>query len=385
MTKKVCVVSSTRADYGLLYPLIKRLSEDKDITLQLVVTGTHLKEEFGLTKNEIIEDGFTKFTEVPIIDKSNDSSEIFANTITGFSCVFKELKPDLVVVLGDRFEILAVSSVTLLLGIPLAHISGGDVTFGAIDDACRHAITKMANLHFAGNSQMRGRIIQMGEDPQVAYDVGELGVENVLNEKLWSMDQINKSLKTDFKKGGYVVVTYHPETILDVSPLDQIKVVLDVILSHPEFDYIITKSNVDHGGDEINKYIESTVKGHKNIIFVASLGRVRYLSCVKNSAFVLGNSSSGLIEVPYLGVPTINIGNRQQGRSQEVTTINAELTTKSIEMAFKKAVSGEFRKNMANLSYVYGNGDTSVKIVAKIKEYLSGNVTKKKIFYTEGE
>ena len=386
MKFKVCVVTTTRADYGLLYPIIKQIIKDNSFDLQLVVSGTHLLKEFGMTKNEIISDGFNNIIEVPIISSANSSScEIFAKTTEQFEKVFNKLRPDIVLILGDRFEMVAVASVCLMLGIQLAHIAGGDVTYGAIDDACRHAITKMSNLHFTGSRIMSQRVIQMGEDPDSVFNVGEPGVENILNTKLMSLDEVSKSLNFGLEEKKFAVVTYHPETICEKSPKEQIESLMQFINKHPEINYIITKSNIDNGGDEINQYIEKIVRDKKNIKFVSSLGRVRYLSSVKHALMVIGNSSSGLLEVPYLLTPTINIGNRQQGRECESSVINCDLKQKALEDAFNKIRSNPVVK-VENLNYVYGDGNTSKIIVKEIKKYLErDNLSKKKIFHYIGE
>lgn len=386
MKFKVCVVTTTRADYGPLYPIIKQMTKERLFDLQLVVSGTHLLEEFGTTKNEIISDGFKNITEVPIIQNANSAPcEILSRTIKQFDKTFKKLKPDIVVILGDRYEMVAVASVCLMLGIQLAHISGGDVTYGAIDDACRHAITKMANLHFAGSQVMKNRIIQMGENPEVVINAGEPGVENILNTKLMTLEEINKSLNFQLKEKKFALVTYHPETICEKKPIEQIKELIDFIKSHTEIDYIITKSNIDNGGDEINNYILDAIKDCKNVTFISSLGRVRYLSCVKHALVVIGNSSSGLTEVPYLLTPTINIGNRQQGRECESSVINCELEKTQLENAFQQAKKHSVVKP-ESLKNLYGDGNTSKIVVGKIKEYLGKeNLSKKKIFYHIGE
>ena len=383
--KKVCVVTTTRADYGLLAPTIKKLAMDKEIDLTLLVGGTHLLNEFGMTKNEIIQDGFSKYIkEVPIIKNANDTPcQIFAQTITEFEKELSSINPDCVVILGDRFEILAVASACTLLNIPLVHISGGDVTMGAIDDACRHATTKMANLHFTGSQHMANRVIQMGENPDTVFNVGEPGIENILNTELLSFDELKQSLKWDsLEKGKYIVFTYHPETLNDEKPLKQIKNLIKFVKKHSEFQYIITKSNIDCGGQEINDYIKSSIKGCNNIIFVDSLGYKRYLSAVKYCALVMGNSSSGIVEVPYLSVPTINIGNRQQGREQAHSIVNTDLQANNLEKALQKCNDIEFRNKCKDIKYIYGDGNTSAKIVQILKQKLnSNNLQKKKEFF----
>lgn len=383
--KKVCVITTTRADFGLLSPVIKELITDKFFDVQILVSGTHLLEEYGYTKNEILDLGFKKYIkEIPVIEKSKNSScEILANYIKKFEKELNEINPDAVLVLGDRFEIVGVASVCLLLNIPLIHISGGDVTFGAIDDACRHSITKMSDLHFTGNEYMRQRVIQMGENPQKVFNVGETGVENIIKTELMSFEEFKTSVgMKDLKQGKFCIVTYHPETLEKHSPKEQISWLLNQILNHPEFDYIITKSNIDDGGEEINKYINEKVKGYTNIKFIDSLGFKRYLSALKYGAMVIGNSSSGIIEAPYLNIPTINIGNRQEGRMQAKSIINVDLYDDlEFERAIKKACDKKFLKLCKYNENLYGDGNTSKEIVSKMKEFLKLGLDKKKRFF----
>ena len=382
---KICIVTTTRAESGLLNKFIKLLCDDDFFDVNLIISGTHLVKDFGFTASEIYEHNFNcKIIELPIIDVKDKTYQIMAKTISAFGEHFHNYKYDCVVVLGDRFEILGVCEACLLENIPIVHISGGDITFGAIDDCCRHAITKMSNLHFTGNEDMRKRVIQLGEQPQFVFNVGEPGVDNILNTPLMSLEELKSSL--GFKKleeSNFYVVTYHPETMSKISTLDQIKKVMEVILKHNEFNYIITKANIDEGGIEINEYIKSSVKEKENILFIDSLGFRRYLSALKYSKGVLGNSSSGIVEAPYFNIPTVNIGNRQEGRMQDRSIINAELSVESIEEALKKSNDKKFLDSIHNnCQKLYGDGNSSEKMHAILKEFIKNKkLAKKKIFY----
>ena len=381
--KKICVVTTTRADFGVLSPVIKQLHNDTNIDLKILVSGTHLMKNFGYTINEITSCGYKKnIIELPI-GKFSSEADIFQKTFKIFNKKLRAIKPDCVIVLGDRYEILAVASVCLLLNIPVAHISGGDVTFGAIDDACRHSITKLSNIHFTGNEDMRKRVIQLGEQPNTVFNVGETGVENILKTQLMSFAEFRQSLNLhNLEEKKYCIVTYHPETLSNISPIDQIKWLLDFLKNNSEFHYIITKANIDCGGEQINQYIKQFVKECKNITFIDSLGFKRYLSGVKYCAMVIGNSSSGIIEVPYFEVPTINIGNRQEGRMQSNSILNCNLLDdKQLNSIFEIAKSKKFLESCKNCKKLYGDGNSSQIIVEKIKEFLDNKPQKKKIFY----
>ncbi len=385
MKSKICVVTTTRAESGLLNNLIQRLCEDDFFDVTLIVSGTHLLKEFGYTISEIKKNNFNcKIVELPIIDMEDKSYQTMARTLDVFGEHFHNNKYDCAVVLGDRFEILAVAEACLLESIPLCHLCGGDITFGAIDDACRHSITKMSNIHFVGNEDMRRRVIQLGEHPTKVFNVGEPGVENILKSNLMTLKELKNSLNfQSLEEKNYYVVTYHPETISSYKPLDQIKIVIDVILNHPEFNYIITKSNIDEGGIEINEYIKECVQGKENILFIDSLGFLRYLSALKYSKGVFGNSSSGILEAPYFNIPTINIGKRQEGRMQDKSIINADLTVESIEKAIQKANEKGFLENNCRCcQYLYGTGNTSEEIHRILKEFIKNKkIEKKKTFY----
>lgn len=382
---KICVVTTTRAEFGLMSKLIEKLCDDDFFDVTLLISGTHLLKEFGRTADEIYSKDYNcKFIEIPIVELGDNEYQIMSKAIELFGEHFHTNKYDCVIVLGDRFEMLAVAEACLLENTPIVHISGGDITFGAIDDACRHSITKMANLHFTGSDEMRKRVIQLGENPKYVFNVGEPGVENVLKTKLMTIEELKHSLNFDrLDVKNYFVVTYHPETLSKMTPLEQIKQVIDVILKHNEFNYIITKANIDKGGNEINEYIKKQVAGHENIVFIDSLGFVRYLSALKYSKGVIGNSSSGIMEAPYFNIPTINIGNRQEGRAQDCSIINSEVNTKSIEEALQKSIDELFLEtNCKTCHNLYGDGNTSEQMFNILKDFIQNNkIEKKKIFY----
>lgn len=364
---KICVVTTTRADYGLLYPLIKRMKEDSFFNFNLVASGTHLSKKFGYTKKEIVKDGFT-FDEINILSKfdfQNTPSKIFARTVKKFEKFFNKNAFDYVMVLGDRFEILAVSTVCLLKNIPLFHISGGDVTFGAIDDACRHSISKMSCLHFTGSEEMRKRVVQLGENPNTVFNVGELGVENCLNTKTLSLSKINAEFGFNLKEKEFVILTYHPQS---VGNIDNSKILLNILsaLSEINIDVMCTKTNIDDGGMELNNILEERARTNERLHIVSSFGRVKYLSLVKYSAFVIGNSSSGLVEVPYLNVSTINIGHRQDGRFREPTVFDVEGDDKQEIIDIITKILNPV-KNPINITNYYGDGETSDKIIKVLK------------------
>ena len=380
---KICVVTSTRAEYGILKPLIKRIFDDRDLELNLVVTGTHLVEKHGMTVNEIKRDEFPISHEIPILEEGNSAYDIsltMANAIKGFAECFRDDRPDMVVVLGDRTEMLGIASAAMNERIPIAHIHGGEVTEGAVDDCVRHALTKMSYLHFTSTREYQKRVIQLGENPERVYCVGALGAENILTQPLWSEEMLRRDLGIDDNK-PYVVMTYHPVTLEDNTVEQQIHELEAAIDSHPELFFVLTAANADAGGDVANRLLKEFADSHNNAIFVVSLGMIRYLSAVKYASFVLGNSSSGILEAPVLGTPTVNIGDRQKGRLQADTIINCKASKDDICIAIERAL------NMPHKATdMYGDGTTSEKIVQVIKDYLQSNkIDLKKHFYDIGK
>lgn len=381
--KKIAVVTSTRAEYGILKPLIARLQKEENFKVQLLVTGTHLSDGYGNTQKEILADGNSIYKKIPILEEGNTSRDIsfvMANAIRGFAVYFAEEKPDLVVVLGDRTEMLGVCCAAMNERIPIAHLHGGELTEGAVDDCVRHAITKMSYLHFPASEEYRRRIIQMGENPKRVYAVGALGVENILKTPLLPYEDMCR--ETGVPLGSkYVVVTFHPVTLEDNTAFEQVEALISAMEQKDNYFYLITKANADVGSEAVNKRLEEFSGQHENAKLVTSLGMVRYLSAVKYSEMVLGNSSSGIIEAPALGIPTVNIGDRQKGRLMASTIINCKANKADIVSAIEAAAAMEHR-----VSHLYGDGNTAEKIVQVLKSFLqNGHVDIKKKFYDLGE
>ncbi len=387
MKHSICVVTGTRADYGVLRELLIRLNNNQDVSLDLVVTGSHLSEKFGNTQNEIINDGLINYSSLPIPlddDTKEGMAKSTGNAISLFTDYFSSNRPALLVVLGDRYEIFAASISAHFLGIPIAHISGGDVTEGAIDNAIRHSITKMSSLHFPGCEQSRKRIIQMGEDPSTVFNVGEPGVENCLKTSFFTREELADSIKFINIMHDYSVVTFHPVTLENNTSLHQVKELIKAMDAFPDMSFIITLANADAGGREINEYWKEQEINHKNWLVVPSLGVTRYLSALKYSKLVLGNSSSGIIEAPVLGTPTVNIGDRQKGRPISKSVICCNTANSEIKKAIAKALSPDFQAKAKHVISPFGNGNTSRLIEKQLISFLSDSITNqniKKSFY----
>lgn len=382
---KVCVVTGTRAEYGLLRQVLFRLKFDENIELQLVVTGSHLSEKFGNTQREIQEDGFRDYVKMPI--PIEDDSKMGMAIATGVAMqkiadIFVQQKPDLVVVLGDRFEIFAVVAAAHLIGIPTAHISGGDVTEGAVDDAIRHCITKMSSLHFPGCEQSRKRIIQMGEQPTTVFNVGEPGIENCLKLDLMERNELAKNLQFEYINGDYSIVTFHPVTMENNTAQHQLQDLIKAMDKFKDMAYIITLANADAGGRLINDIWLLEGEKHDNWLVISSLGVLRYLSAVKYAKLVLGNSSSGVVEAPSMQTPTINIGDRQKGRMMAESVICCEPKYDDIVNAMKFGLTDAFQEKAKHVKSPFGDGTTSDQIVEHIIDFLcSKRETHEKKFY----
>ena len=383
--KKICVLTATRAEYGLLKPVIMKLMDDFDV--RVVATGMHLSPEFGLTYKEIENDG------IPIDDKieillSSDTPTAISKTM-GLAMIsiadyFKRMNPDMLLVLGDRYETLAVCCAAMNQKIPIAHMYGGETTEGAVDEGIRHAITKLSYLHFTSTEVYRNRVIQLGEHPDRVFCVGAIGIENILNEEMLSKIELEEAIIFKLDK-PYAVVTFHPVTLEGDNSADHYQQLLDVCGNHQEMKFILCKANADAHGRVINQMIDNYVKKHDNAVAFASLGMVRYLSAVKYSVMVIGNSSSGILEVPSFRVPTINIGNRQKGRLQAGSVINCQPVYEAIEDALTLALSDNFKEKARNVVNIYGDGKTSGKIFETIKEFLmEDKIDLKKKFYDIG-
>lgn len=384
--KKISIVTATRAEYGIMYPLIRRCLEEQEFQTQIVVTGTHLSEKFGNTVCEIEQDRIPIFEKIPILEAGDNAvsvSKTIANALLGFTDYFLRENPDFVMVLGDRTELLGICTAAMNTGIPIVHLHGGELTEGAVDDMVRHSITKMSYLHFPSTEVYRRRIIQLGEEPNRVYNVGALGIENIKKERIWSKDELKQSVDFDFHK-PYVLITYHPETLERLTVEEQAKVLIDVMEEKSGYLYLITKANSDKGGARINQILEAYAEGKENVLVVSSLGRKRYLSAVYHSEFVLGNSSSGVIEVPAIGTPTVNIGDRQRGRILPDSVISCERDKKSILEAMEKAdkMKKEFIEGRRIADTTFGDGTTSQQMVEILKRYLAQEKPElKKQFY----
>lgn len=383
MKKNICIITGSRAEYGLLKPIIALVDKDKELQLKLVVTGMHLSYEFGLTYKEIEKDGFIideKIESVVSSDTSSGVSKSMGLTMIGFADYFARKKTDLVIVLGDRYEILAATCSALIANIPVAHIHGGETTEGSLDEAFRHSITKMSYLHFVSNEEYRKRVIQLGEDPIRVFNVGALGVENIMKMKLLDRSELEESIGFKLNK-RYALVTFHPAT-LEKNKLElQLKEMLIALDSFKDIKIIFTKSNSDKDGRIINSLIDNYVQNNKErAIAFNSMGQLRYLSAMKYSSFVLGNSSSGIIEAPSFKIPTVNIGDRQKGRIQAESIINCDCNSKEIIDAINKALN-QSEEKLKLIINPYGQGNTSESIVNRIKEISLDKISLKKSFY----
>ncbi|NCB70873.1 MAG: UDP-N-acetylglucosamine 2-epimerase (hydrolyzing) [Clostridia bacterium] len=382
MNSKICVVTATRAEYGLLSGLIKKIHQDQDCELQLIVTGTHLDPKYGNTFLEIVEDGIPIQARIPIIMGTDEKSILatMANAIMYVGeCIF-EVHPDIVVVLGDRYEIHAIASACVSLGIPLAHISGGEISEGAYDEFFRHSITKMAYLHFTSTEENRQRVIQMGEHPQRVFNVGDLGVENIITVPKYSKQELEAELGIGLSENLFQV-TFHPTT-LENSSVSQFVELLDAISERSQYQYVFSRPNADTDSDKLNLLLDEFVKEHSAFVSVfPSLGYRRFLSLLGNCKAIIGNSSSGIVEAPSLRIGTIDIGARQQGRDCANTVIHCLPKKDDILAAIDRAVSPEYRKLLKNIKNPYQSCNTSGKILEIIKKELKVGSLGKKTFY----
>ena len=382
--KSVCVVTTTRAEYGLLRNVIRRIDQHPELELCLIVTGTHLLAEYGETYLEIEQDGFPIAQKVMVemtTDTPSGISKTMGRFFTAFSDVFERHSPDFLIVLGDRYELIPICFCALNLGIPIAHISGGETTEGAIDEVVRHCVTKMSYLHFPGCEDYRRRIIQLGEDPCRVFNYGDVGVENAMQLPLLSREQLQESLQFPLD-GPYFSVTFHPVTMESHSSSAQIRELLQAIVQLPQYRFIITKANADVGGMEINRILDEFAQNASNCKVVTSLGIVRYLTLLKYAQGIIGNSSSGIVEAPCFGIPTINIGDRQKGRLQASSVLNCLPEAEKIRETILFSQTPKFLEQARNTVNPYGNGETAKQIVDTIWDVLSkGTINLKKSFY----
>lgn len=367
--RKICFVTGTRAEYGLLSRLMRLVKEDKDLQLQVIATNMHLMPEYGETYKEIEKDGFTIDKKVYMNKPSDDAHGIIssmAEEMQGMNDALSELKPDILVLLGDRYEILVAAQVALIHRIPIAHIHGGEVTEGAFDDAIRHSVTKMSSLHFTSCEEYRHRVIQMGEQPSRVFDVGSLGVENIKAVPLMTKDELEASL--DFKIDTQtILVTYHPVT-LGGDPAKDIREFLDALDRFKDLKVIFTMPNSDTGRDAIALAVENYVEKHSNRAKAyTSLGLKRYLSTLQFVKAAVGNSSSGIIEVPSYGIPTLNIGDRQKGRLASKSVVNCGTSKDEVIAGLKLCLSEEMQKAAKTYENPYAKPDTANLIYQELK------------------
>lgn len=386
--KKIAVVTSTRAEFGLLMPVIQSLREyeNQELKTEVVVTGTHLSNEYGHTIDEIYRNDIRVDETVEIPVGSKDAGDISHNqaiTLEKFTGLFGEKKYNGIVIRGDRYEMLAIAIAAGNTHTPIFHLCGGDTTEGALDEWIRHSISKMSYLHFPSNSESYKRIIQLGEDPQRVFNYGSTSIDNII--KLSNMPKSDALKSIGLEECRYAVCTYHPVTMDNGDVDEMVQNFLEAIKHTPEIEFIVTKSNADQGGAHINKLLDAAQENIKNLHVYTSLGVVRYLSLMKSAEFVLGNSSSGIIETPAFGIPTINIGDRQRGRLQSESIINCSTDSESIEAAIQKAMDPEFKKICESVISPYGDGHAAEHIASKIVEVVSKDEIdlKKKFFNIE--
>ena len=370
--KKICVVTGTRAEFGLLKLLITKLQKSDKVDLQLCVTGAHLATEFGLTYREIESEGFFINSKIEIIlssDTPTGVSKSMGLGLIGFSQEFERLQPDLIILLGDRYEIIVAAIAATVARVPIAHIHGGEITEGAIDDAFRHSITKMSHLHFVATDEYKKRVIQLGENPEFVYNVGGLGVDVIRNTKFLSKKQLEEKLNIKFWRRN-ILVTFHPETLEEKSTINHMIELLNALNRYDDTKIIFTMPNADTGGRIFMKLIHEFNSKNSNSVVFSSLGILNYLSVLRIVNMVVGNSSSGLLEVPSFNIPTINIGDRQKGRTKPLSVIDCKPNMQSIVSAIKKGLSNDFNERIKNVVNPYGDGGSSKKIfevISKIK------------------
>ena len=382
MNRKICVITGTRAEYGLLRWVMQGIKDDANLSLQVIATGMHLSPEFGLTYKAIESDGFEIDRKVEILTSSDTPAGISKSMglgLIGFADAFSELNPDLIVVLGDRFEIFSAVSAAYVARIPVAHLHGGETTEGVFDEAFRHSITKMSHFHFVAADEYKQRVIQLGERPENVFLIGGLGIDNINRLQLLNRNELEADLGFKFGKKN-LLITFHPVTLETYSAKRQMQELLLALEKLEDIQLIFTMPNADTDGRELIKMVKKFALHHSNAHAFTSLGQLRYLSCIAQVDGIVGNSSSGLLEVPSFKKGTINIGDRQRGRLQATSIINCEPNQKSIANALNILYSSEFQENLSQVHNPYGEGGASDKIVSLLKIINIKNIVKK-VFY----
>lgn len=370
--RKICIITGTRAEYGLLYWLMKEITSDSDLRLQIIATGMHLSPDFGLTYQQIETDGFTIDAKVEML-LSSDSSVGIAKSmglgVIGIADALDRLKPDILVVLGDRFEILAAAQAAMVARIPIAHIHGGEATEGLIDEAIRHAVTKMSHLHFTAAEPYRKRVIQLGETPERVFNVGAIGLDNLTQLNLLSRSALESALNFRLNTGPVILCTYHPVTLREGDAGSALRELFKSLDRLPNAKVVFTKGNADTGGRIINQMIDDyAAKNADRVAAFTSLGQVRYLSLLREADVVLGNSSSGIVEAPTAHTPTVNVGDRQRGRLKAQSIIDCDESEDAISAAIESALSPAFQKIAAEGKTFFGEGGASKRIKQVLKE-----------------
>jgi GDP/UDP-N,N'-diacetylbacillosamine 2-epimerase (hydrolysing) len=379
MNRKICVVTGSRADYGLLRWVIQGIKDDSELELQLIATGMHLSPIFGLTYNVIEQDGFRIDHKIEILGPSDSPvgiAESMSLALAGTAKAYSELQPDLIVVLGDRFEIFASVAAALVARIPVAHLHGGETTAGAFDEAIRHSISKMSHLHFVATEEYRKRVIQLGENPKNVFTVGGLGIDSIINLPLLSREELESQIGLKFGSKS-LLITFHPVTLDAESPQQQMSELLAALSHLHDVTLIFTMPNADTGGLVLINMIEEFVEKNDNAKAFTSLGQLKYLSCLSYIDGVVGNSSSGLTEVPTFKKGTVNIGDRQLGRLRSNSVIDCAPREKDISQAIQKLFSHDFKSKLEETKNPYGEGGASIKVVMALKKARLQGIVKK--------
>ena len=372
--RKICIVTAARSEYGLLRWVIDEVYKSRELELQLIVTGGHLSEEQGYTYKAIEKDGYPIAAKIDInLDSSSQVAicKTMAICQHKFSDILNTLNPNVIVVLGDRYELLPICSTALMLNIPIAHIAGGDITDGAIDNYVRNAVTMMSTYHFPGTEESGERVRRMLGSSKNVYVTGETNIDNFNRIKIWTREELAKSLNLDRSK-KWIICTYHSETLLSLDEnLDRVKSLSKLFTTKVnDYEVIITKSNADYGGNVINEYFEKETAKSQNLHLFASLGQSRYISILYQVEFMIGNSSSGIFESPFVGVPCINLGERQKGRVYSSNILTIDGTYPAMIEALNKMMTVEFKEKLNSINNPYGDGHSSEKIVKILKEKL---------------
>lgn len=381
--RKICVITGSRAEYGLLCGLMRAIKEDEELELQVIATNMHLSPEFGLTYRDIEKDGFHIDRKVQMLlssDTPNATAKSVGLGMIGFADAYEDLKPDMVVVLGDRFEILGAVSAALFYKIPVAHLHGGEITEGAYDDSIRHAITKMSHLHFTSTEEYRNRVIQLGEQPNRVFNVGAIGIENVKNVPLLSKKELEESIGFELGEKS-LIVTYHPVTLENATAAQQCTNLLEALEQFPDYHVVFTFPNSDTDGRIIIQLIKDYVVAHQDSsIAFTSLGMKRYLSALQYVIAVVGNSSSGILEVPSFGIPTLDIGERQAGRISADSVLHCTTDKNSIISGLRTILDKGFREQCKSVVNPYEGKNTICDIMKVLKTFPLEGLTKKPFY-----